>query len=60
MSSRRVSVCRLLGSQKISKKDVFIQKDLLMNMIMCLKRWDGRIPAPAIMVPKRGKSGQFL
>ncbi len=49
----------LLGSQKISKKDVFIEKDLVFNMIMCLKRWDGRIPPPAIMIPKKGKPGKY-
>ena len=49
----------LLGSQKISKKDVFIEKDLMMNMILCLKRWDGRLAQPAIMIPTKGKPGHY-
>lgn len=58
----RVCVCvwlqdTLLGSQKITKKDVFIEKDLMMNMIMCLKKWDGKIKQPAIMIPTKGKPG---
>ena len=43
----------LLGAQKMSKRDVFITRDLLYNMLMWLDDWDGKIPTPAIMLPAR-------
>ena len=37
---------------KMTKRDVFIEKDLLMNILMWVEDWDGRVPAPAIYKPK--------
>ena len=47
----------LLGSQKITKRDVFIERDLMMNMVMWMKHWYGHIPPPAIMLPTKGRPG---
>jgi len=42
----------LLGARKITKRDTFIKRDLLYNIIMCMEHtWDGKIPAPAVMTP---------
>ena len=47
----------LLGSQKFTKRDVFIERDLLMNIIMWMKHWNGYVPPPAIMLPTKGQPG---
>jgi DNA-directed RNA polymerase II subunit RPB1 len=47
----------LLGSQKITKRDVFIERDLMMNMVMWMKHWEGYIPPPAVMLPTKGQPG---
>jgi DNA-directed RNA polymerase II subunit RPB1 len=43
----------LLGSAKMTTRDTFIERDLLFYLIMWLRDWDGRIPIPAVMVPKK-------
>ena len=40
----------LLGSQKLTQRDTFIQKDMTMNMLMWVDNFDGNIPVPAVMV----------
>jgi DNA-directed RNA polymerase II subunit RPB1 len=47
----------LLGSQKLTQRGVFIDRAMLMNMVMWMKQWDGRIPAPAVMLPRKGCPG---
>lgn len=42
----------LLGSSLITKRDVFIPKDVFMNICMCLEDWDGQIPMPAVLKPQ--------
>ncbi|GMI36943.1 hypothetical protein TrCOL_g7025 [Triparma columacea] len=42
----------LLASQRMTKRDVFIEKDLMYNLLMWVVDWDGIIPAPAILKPK--------
>jgi DNA-directed RNA polymerase II subunit RPB1 len=42
----------LLATQKMTKRDVFIEKDELMGLLMWVEDWDGKIPAPAILKPK--------
>ncbi|GMI08152.1 hypothetical protein TrLO_g5004, partial [Triparma laevis f. longispina] len=42
----------LLASQRMTKRDVFIEKDVMMNLLMWVIDWDGKIPAPAIIKPK--------
>jgi DNA-directed RNA polymerase II subunit RPB1 len=36
----------------MTKRDVFIEKDLMYNLLMWVVDWDGIIPAPAILKPK--------
>ena len=42
----------LLGCRLVTKRDTFIEKDLLMNILMWLEDWDGRIPMPAVLKPR--------
>jgi DNA-directed RNA polymerase II subunit RPB1 len=42
----------LLATQKMTKRDVFIEKDLLMNILMWVVDWNGKIPCPAILKPR--------
>jgi DNA-directed RNA polymerase II subunit RPB1 len=48
----------LLAIQKMTKRDVFIERDLFFNILMCIDDWDGRIPPPAIMKPKELWTGK--
>ncbi len=41
----------LCGIRKFTKRDAFIPRDLLMNLLMWIPRWDGIIPQPAILKP---------
>ena len=50
----------LLAVQKISKRGVFIEKDLVMNILMWVTQWNGRIPIPAIMKPKELWTGKQM
>lgn len=49
----------LLGAQKLSKRDVFMERDMIMNIIMWMEDFDGRIPAPAVMVPDKSRRGHY-
>jgi DNA-directed RNA polymerase II subunit RPB1 len=49
----------LLGACKMTTKDVFIERDLLFYLVMWLRDWNGRIPVPAVMKPKKGKPGMY-
>jgi DNA-directed RNA polymerase II subunit RPB1 len=41
----------LCGIRKFSKRDTFIHRDLMMNLLMWVPNWDGVIPMPAIIKP---------
>lgn len=41
----------LCGIRKFTKRDTFITRDQVMNLLMWIPRWDGRIPMPAIFKP---------
>ena len=41
----------LCGIRKFTKRDTFLRRDLLMNLLMWVPNWDGLIPAPAILKP---------
>ena len=45
----------LLGCSAISRRNTFVEKDLLMNILMHVPSFDGRIPIPTII--KSPKSG---
>ena len=42
----------LLGARLMTKRDTFIGKDVMMNIVMWLEDWNGRMPMPAILRPK--------
>jgi len=41
----------LTAVRKMTRRDVFINREHLMNILLFLPRWDGRIPQPAILKP---------
>eukprot|EP00548_Thalassiothrix_antarctica_P002465 CAMPEP_0194143634 /NCGR_PEP_ID=MMETSP0152-20130528/12758_1 /TAXON_ID=1049557 /ORGANISM="Thalassiothrix antarctica, Strain L6-D1" /LENGTH=1743 /DNA_ID=CAMNT_0038843123 /DNA_START=23 /DNA_END=5254 /DNA_ORIENTATION=+ len=50
----------LLAVQKMTKRDIFMEKDLLFNLLMWIPHWDGNIPIPAIMKPKELWTGKQI
>ena len=42
----------LLGCRLMTKRDTFIGKDVMMNIVMWLEDWNGRMPMPAILRPE--------
>jgi DNA-directed RNA polymerase II subunit RPB1 len=42
----------LCGVRKFTRRDNFLSKDLVMNILMWVPNWDGVIPTPAILKPK--------
>ena len=48
----------LLGSRLMTKRDVFIPRDVLYNCVMWITPWDGRVPMPAVMKPNRSRPGR--
>jgi DNA-directed RNA polymerase II subunit RPB1 len=50
----------LLAVQKMTKRGVFIEKDLTMNMLMWVSQWNGRLPIPAVLKPKELWTGKQL
>ena len=41
----------LCGIRKFTKRDTFITRDQVMNLLMWIPRWDGKIPMPAVLKP---------
>eukprot|EP00604_Paraphysomonas_vestita_P003644 CAMPEP_0174819944 /NCGR_PEP_ID=MMETSP1107-20130205/3430_1 /TAXON_ID=36770 /ORGANISM="Paraphysomonas vestita, Strain GFlagA" /LENGTH=1498 /DNA_ID=CAMNT_0016034309 /DNA_START=708 /DNA_END=5204 /DNA_ORIENTATION=- len=50
----------LLGATRMTKRDVFIEKDVMMNAMMWIDTWDGRLPCPAILKPRPLWTGKQL
>ncbi|XP_071451933.1 DNA-directed RNA polymerase II subunit RPB1 [Hetaerina americana] len=42
----------LTAVRKMTKRDVFLEKEQMMNILMHLPIWDGKMPQPAILKPK--------
>jgi DNA-directed RNA polymerase II subunit RPB1 len=42
----------LTAATKFTKRDVFLEKDSVMVLLMWLPTWDGKMPQPAILKPK--------
>ncbi|BES92171.1 Hypothetical protein polymerase [Nesidiocoris tenuis] len=42
----------LTAVRKMTKRDVFLEKEQMMNILMHLPVWDGKMPIPAILKPK--------
>ena len=41
----------LLGSSIFTNRDVFLERDMAMNLCMWLDDWNGVLPAPAVLKP---------
>ncbi|GBE61229.1 DNA-directed RNA polymerase II largest protein [Babesia ovata] len=41
----------LLGISKFTRRDCFLTKDMLMNLLMWIPYWDGKLPQPCIFHP---------
>jgi len=50
----------LLAAQKMTKRGVFLERDLVFNILMWIVNWDGRVPPPAIMKPKELWTGKQI
>ncbi|KAK3889972.1 hypothetical protein Pcinc_006051 [Petrolisthes cinctipes] len=50
----------LTAVRKMTKRDVFLEKSEMMNLLMFLPIWDGRMPQPAILKPKPLWTGKQL
>lgn len=50
----------LTAVRKMTKRDVFIEKEQMMNLLMFLPTWDGKMPQPAILKPKPLWTGKQL
>lgn len=50
----------LLGSYKFTNRNVFLELDMVMNLCMWIRNWNGEIPMPAIISnnPKHKKIGK--
>ena len=42
----------LLGCRNITKRDCFIEKDLMMNIMLWAEEFQGKMPVPAILKPR--------
>ncbi len=42
----------LAAMRLMTKRDTFIEADVMMNILMWLEDWDGRVPTPAILKPR--------
>jgi len=49
----------LLGTQKMTKRDVFLTRAQMMTLCMFIDDWDGKMPTPAIMVPDPRRPGRY-
>jgi len=50
----------LTAVRKMTKRDVFLDKETMMTMVMFLPIWDGKLPVPAILKPKPLWTGKQL
>ena len=50
----------LTAVRKMTKRDVFIDKETMMNLLMFLPCWDGKMPISAILKPKPLWTGKQL
>lgn len=50
----------LTAVRKMTRRDMFIEKEDLMNLLMYFPQWNGKIPAPAILKPKCLWTGKQL
>lgn len=42
----------LVGIYLFTRRDTFLDKYLVMNLLMSIPKWNGKVPQPAILKPK--------
>jgi len=50
----------LIAVQKMTKRGVFLERDIVFNILMWIVNWDGRVPPPAIRKPKELWTGKQI
>ena len=50
----------LCGIRMMTKRDCFIDQTTVMNLLMWVGNWDGKVPEPAILFPKKLWTGKQL
>ncbi|KAJ5725353.1 DNA-directed RNA polymerase II subunit RPB1 [Penicillium malachiteum] len=50
----------LCGIYKLTRRDVFLSKDQVMNIMLWVPEWDGVIPPPAILKPRPRWTGKQM
>lgn len=50
----------LAGAYKLCRRDVFLSKELVMNIMLHVPNWDGVIPEPAILKPRPRWTGKQI
>lgn len=50
----------LLGVTRMTKRDVFIEKDLFMSALLWIATWNGDVPKPAVLKPQPLWTGKQL
>lgn len=50
----------LCGIYKICRRDVFLSKEMVMNILLWVPDWDGVIPQPAILKPRPKWTGKQI
>lgn len=50
----------LCGIYKITRKDIFLTKEMVMNIMLWVPEWDGVIPQPAILKPTPRWTGKQI
>eukprot|EP00808_Paulinella_micropora_P011550 g43657.t1 len=50
----------LLGVYKFTQRDVFMERDVVFNLLMHLESWNGEVPVPCILKPKPLWSGKQI
>jgi len=50
----------LTAVRKMTKRDVFLDKEQMMTLVMFLPTWDGKLPVPAVLKPKQLWTGKQL
>ena len=50
----------LAGVYKLGRRDVFLTKEQVMNILLWVPDWDGVIPQPAIVKPRPRWTGKQM
>jgi DNA-directed RNA polymerase II subunit RPB1 len=50
----------LCGIYKICRRDVFLNREQVMNILMWVPNWDGTVPTPAILKPRPRWTGKQM